>query len=144
MDYHAGDKWFIHGPKRHKENHLLSLEHPCWLSLVYHVNMGSMATCSVRYSKGKVRGQKILGHPFPHQQTHHYMLRPISRNQIHSYIYTLVQISLSVQAKLEVVRRKHTVRPSGFGAYSSTCCKGTNSYAGTMGIGQLPFSTVGL
>ena len=35
MDYRAGGKWFIHGPKRRKENQLLSLEHPCWLSLVY-------------------------------------------------------------------------------------------------------------
>ena len=33
MDYHAGGKWFIHGPKRHRENQLLSLKHPCWLSL---------------------------------------------------------------------------------------------------------------
>ena len=31
VDYHAGGKWFIHGPKRCKENQLLS---PCWLSLV--------------------------------------------------------------------------------------------------------------
>ena len=34
VDYHAGGKWFIHGPKRHKENQLLSLKHSCWLSLV--------------------------------------------------------------------------------------------------------------
>ena len=26
------EKWFIHGPKRHNENQLLSLKHPCWLS----------------------------------------------------------------------------------------------------------------
>ena len=25
---------WIHGPKQHKENHLLSLEHRCWLSLL--------------------------------------------------------------------------------------------------------------
>ena len=34
VDYHAGGKWFIHGPERRKENQLLSLKHPCWLSLV--------------------------------------------------------------------------------------------------------------
>ena len=34
VDYHAGGKWFIQGPKRRKENQLLSLKHPCWLSLV--------------------------------------------------------------------------------------------------------------
>ena len=34
VDYHAGGKWFIHGPKRRKENQLLSLKHSCWLSLV--------------------------------------------------------------------------------------------------------------
>ena len=28
VDYHAGGKWFIQGPKRHKENQLLSLKHP--------------------------------------------------------------------------------------------------------------------
>ena len=33
VDYHAGGKWFIHGPKRHKENQLLSLKYPCWLFL---------------------------------------------------------------------------------------------------------------
>ena len=58
VDYHAGGKWFIHGPKRRKENQLLSLKHPCWLSLVKHENMRSMAACSVHYSKSKVRGQK--------------------------------------------------------------------------------------
>ena len=34
VDYHAGGKWFINGPKRPKERQLLSLKHPCWLSLV--------------------------------------------------------------------------------------------------------------
>ena len=34
VDYHAGGKWFVHGPKRRKKNQLLSLKHPCWLSLV--------------------------------------------------------------------------------------------------------------
>ena len=34
VDYHAGGKWFIHGPERRKENQLPSLKHPCWLSLV--------------------------------------------------------------------------------------------------------------
>ena len=38
MDYHAGGKWFIHGPKRRKENQLLSLKHPCWLTQVEHVD----------------------------------------------------------------------------------------------------------
>ena len=49
-----------------------------------------------------------------------------------------------VQAKLEVVRRKHIVHPTGFGAYSSTCCEGKDNCAGTMGVDQLPSSTVGL
>ena len=31
VDYHAGGKWFIHGPKRRLENQVLSLKHPCWL-----------------------------------------------------------------------------------------------------------------
>ena len=58
MEYHAGGKRFIHGPKRRKVNQLLSLKHPCWLSLEKYVNMRSMATCSVRYSKSRIRGQK--------------------------------------------------------------------------------------
>ena len=33
VDYRAGGKCFIHGPKRRKENQLLSPKHPCWLSL---------------------------------------------------------------------------------------------------------------
>ena len=28
VDYHAGGKWFIHGPKRHKENQLLAWNTP--------------------------------------------------------------------------------------------------------------------
>ena len=55
-----------------------------------------------------------------------------------------MQTIRSVQAKLEVVRRKHIVYPTGFGAYSSTCCKGTDNCAGTMGVDHLPTSTVGL
>ena len=88
--------------------------------------------------------QATIGHPFPHQQTHNDILRPISRMQIHSYIYTLVQIFISFQAKLEVIRRKHIVHPIGFGSHSSTCCKGTDNCAGTMGVDPLPSSTVGL
>ena len=48
---------------------------------------------------------------------------------------------MSVQAKLEVVRRKHIVHLTGFGAYSSTCYKGTDNCAGTMGVDQLPSSS---
>ena len=59
-------------------------------------------------------------------------------------MYILVQTIISVQAKLEVVRRKHIVHLKGFGAYSSTCCKGTDNCAGTMGVDQLPSSTVRL
>ena len=51
---------------------------------------------------------------------------------------------MSVQAKLQVVRRKHIVHLTGFGAYSSTCYKGTDNCAGTMGADQLPSSTVRL
>ena len=51
---------------------------------------------------------------------------------------------MSVQAKLEVVRRKHIVHLTGFGAYSSTCYKETDNCAGTMGVDQLPSSTVRL
>ena len=60
------------------------------------------------------------------------------------YINTLEQAIISVQAKLEVIRRKHIAHPTSFGAYSSTCCKGTDNCAGTMGVDQLPSSTVGL
>ena len=52
--------------------------------------------------------------------------------------------SISVQAKLDVVRRKHIVHPAGFGAYSSTFCKGIDNCVGTMGVDQLPSSTVRL
>ena len=62
----------------------------------------------------------------------------------HTVIYILVQTIISVQAKLEVIRRKHIVHLTGFGAYSSTCYKGTDNCAGTMGVDQLPSSTVRL
>ena len=55
---------------------------------------------------------------------------PISRHIItcyvryqgskHTVIFILVQTIMSVQAKLEVVRRKHIVHLAGFGAFSST------------------------
>ena len=32
MDQHTGGKWLIHGTKRHKDNHLQSLELPCRIS----------------------------------------------------------------------------------------------------------------
>ena len=41
------------------------------------------------------------------------------------YIFILVQTIISVQAKLEVVRRKNIFHLTGFGAYSSTCFKVT-------------------
>ena len=101
--------------------------------------------CQHRYrTTSAPEGQATTGHPFPNQQTHNYMLCPISRIQLHISIYTLVQTIISVQAKLEVLRRKHIVHPTGFGAYSSSCCKGTNNCVGTMGVDQLPSSTVGL
>ena len=33
LDNHTGGKWLVHGTKRHKENQLQCLEHPCRLSL---------------------------------------------------------------------------------------------------------------
>ena len=63
---------------------------------------------------------------------------------IYIYIYILVQTVISVQAKLEVIRRKHIVYLTGFGAYSSTWCKRTDKCTGTMGVDQLPSSTVRL
>ena len=93
--------------------------------------MTSMATCSVRYSKSKVRGQKhprevvknrnsipnlsqyitrkivnircTTGHPFAHQQTHNYMLRPISRIQIHSYIYIYIYIYIYMYTLVQII-----------------------------------------
>ena len=32
VDQHTGGKWVIHGTKRHKDNHLQSLELPCRMS----------------------------------------------------------------------------------------------------------------
>ena len=79
---------------------------------------------------------------------------PISRHIItcyvryqgckHTVICILVQTIISVQAQLEVVRRKHIVHLAGFDAYSSTCYKGIDNCAGTMGVDQLPSSTVRL
>ena len=32
VDQHTGDKWLIHGTKRHRDNQLQSLELPCRIS----------------------------------------------------------------------------------------------------------------
>ena len=45
-------------------------------------------------------------------------------------VYIRTNYHKSVQAKLEIGRRKHIVHPTGFGAYSSTCCKRTDNCAG--------------
>ena len=34
VDYHTKMKWFIRGPKHHKEYQMLSLEHSCSLYLI--------------------------------------------------------------------------------------------------------------
>ena len=62
---------------------------------------------------------------------------------IYIYVFTPVQTILSVQAKIEVVRRKHIIHTKGFGAYTSTCCKRTDNWPGIMGVDLLPSSTVG-
>ena len=52
------------------------------------VNTLQAKIVNIRYRTTSAReGQATTGHPFPHQQTHNYMLRPISRIQTHSYIY---------------------------------------------------------
>ena len=60
------------------------------------------------------------------------MLRPIPRIEIHSYIYIYICIYIYIHiytrtnyisVQLEVVRSKHIVHATGFGAYSSICCK---------------------
>ena len=97
------------------------------------VNTLQAKIVNIRYRATSAReGQATTGHPFAHQKTHNDTLRPLSRTQIHSYIYTLVQTIISVQAELKVVRRKRIVYPTYFGAYSSTCCKETDNSAGTM------------
>ena len=62
---------------------------------------------------------------------------------IYIYMNTLVQTIASAHAKLEVVRRKHIVHLTGFGAHSSTCCKATDNCAGTLRVVQLPSSRSG-
>ena len=42
VDYHAGGKWFIHGPKRHKENQLLSLKHPKYINFSERILQGNI------------------------------------------------------------------------------------------------------
>ena len=111
VDYHAGGKWLIHGPKRHKENQLISLKHPWPLLIIL----------SIAWYQGS-------------KYTDIYIYICI-------YIYTRTNYHKcpSQTTKLEIVRRKH-VHLTSFGAYSSTCCKGTDNCAGTMGVDQLPSS----
>ena len=46
VDYHAGGKWFIHGPKRHKENQLLS---PISYVFFQHTEIVPWLTVMMRY-----------------------------------------------------------------------------------------------
>ena len=39
VDHHTKSKWFIHCPKRHRENRLQSLKHSYWMSLIFYVNL---------------------------------------------------------------------------------------------------------
>ena len=53
MDHYTGGKWSTHVPKHHNENHMLSLEHSCWLSLVKYVKKSQkskMFYCNSRKS----------------------------------------------------------------------------------------------
>ena len=60
VDYHAGGKWFIHGPKRHKENQLPSLKHPCWVSLVWHVNEDNVIIQHISYRTSRTFGCLVI------------------------------------------------------------------------------------
>ena len=39
VDQQTGGKWFIHDLKHQMKKHLLNLEHPCCVSLVYNVTL---------------------------------------------------------------------------------------------------------
>ena len=52
-------------------------------------------------------------------------IRPITelvQGMIHIYIYTCI-LTQSFWTGTKVIRRKHIVQPTGFGACSSTCCQ---------------------
>ena len=64
--------WFIHGPKHHKENQLLSLELSCWVSIVQSVF-------------------KLVSHTF-----HNYEHANIHYVTTSSYIHNIVYITVLV------------------------------------------------
>ena len=54
----------------------------------------------IRYWTTSAReGQATTGHPFPHQQTHTCMLRPISRIQIHTLTHTHTYIYIYIHTR---------------------------------------------
>ena len=53
---------------------------------------------------------------------------------MYMYMYMNIHLyKLCDQAKQKVVKKKHIVHPTGVGADSSACCKGTDNCAGTKG-----------
>ena len=69
-----------------------------------------------------------------------------STTSYHIYIYDYyLFILVTVKWAVAATCCQHTCcQNTGFGAYSSICCKGTGNCAGTMGVDQLPSSTIGL
>ena len=64
VDYHKGASGSCTAQKHHKENQLLSLEHPCWLYSVNNVNLiwsRSEVTFQSDFSQRKSMDRNILG-----------------------------------------------------------------------------------
>ena len=61
VDYHAGGKWFIHGPKRRKENQLLKTETPLRIILSIACKWGPWQHVQSVIQKAKSVDKNILG-----------------------------------------------------------------------------------
>ena len=153
MDQHAGGKWLIHDTNRRKDNHLQSLnspaEYPNWVARWD--KKGCDGTMLNPTFWKKVQGQKhtgrcgIVEHQIPsikvlfrtnaksHKHPGIKLLSSESKTQLvnkrkHNsyrnieiaYIYILTH---NFWVGTNVIRRKHIIQPTGFGACSSTCCQ---------------------
>ena len=147
LDQHAGGKWLIHHTKRRKDYQLQSLKLPYRISkLVARCDIkGSDGTMLNPIFWKKVQGQKypggwvIIEHRIPsinallktnaksHKHPGIKLLSSESKTQLvnqrkqnsyrRAYIYLLTQ---SFWTGTKVIRRKHIIQPTGFGACPST------------------------
>ena len=125
VDQHAGGKWLIHDAKRHKDNQLQRLKLPCRISKLsswmWHPwrwgNVDHQIPSIKVLFKTNFKSHKHPGIKYYHQRARHNWWTKENRT------HTELILEQSFWTGTKVIRRKHIIQPTGFGACSSTCCQ---------------------